>query len=192
MSSASLDTMMEKLAIGDSEAAERVFRAYEPFLRAIVRRRLTPPLRAKFDSEDVVQSVWADVLKGFRERDREFADRKHLKAFLARVTYNHFINHCRQHGPAIEREQPLYDDEGPILPASDQPRPSEIVQAEELWSQLLELCPPARREILELKRQGLPLAEIARRTSLHEGSVRRVLYDLAKRLASRAQPSSDP
>ena len=45
MSTASLDTLLEKLANGESEAAERVFRNYEPFLRAMVRRRLTPPLR---------------------------------------------------------------------------------------------------------------------------------------------------
>ena len=42
---------------------------------------------------------------------------------------------------------------------------------------------PAHREILILKRQGLPLAEIAARTGLHEGSIRRILYDLARRLA---------
>jgi RNA polymerase sigma-70 factor (ECF subfamily) len=192
MSAASLDTMMEKLSTGDSAAAERVFRDYEPFLRAMVRRRLTPPLRAKFDSMDVVQSVWADVLTGFREKEREFADRAHVRAFLARVTYNHFINHCRRHGPALEHEQPLYDDESPAMPPSGEPRPSQVVQADELWSNLLALCPPARREVLELKRQGLPLAEIASRTGLHEGSVRRLLYDLAKRLAAGNQPSSEP
>jgi DNA-binding IclR family transcriptional regulator len=34
-----------------------------------------------------------------------------------------------------------------------------------------------------LKRQGLLLTEIAARTGLHEGSIRRILYDLARRLA---------
>jgi DNA-directed RNA polymerase specialized sigma24 family protein len=48
---------------------------------------------------------------------------------------------------------------------------------------MLEECPPAHREILILKRQGLLLSEIAARTGLHEGSIRRILYDLARRLA---------
>ena len=61
--------------------------------------------------------------------------------------------------------------------------PSEVARGNELWDQLLALCPPAHHELLNLKRQGLPLAEIAARTGLHPSSVRRILYDLAKRLA---------
>ena len=56
MSDDSLDTMLEKLTVGEPSAAEQLFRNYEPFLRAMVRRRLSPPLRSKFDSMDVVQS----------------------------------------------------------------------------------------------------------------------------------------
>jgi RNA polymerase sigma-70 factor (ECF subfamily) len=185
MSDAPLDTLLEKLGSGDSEAAERVFRSYEPFLRALVRRRLTPPLRSKFDSMDVVQSVWADILSGFRAAERQFKDRDHLRRFLARVTYNHFVNQCRRRGPELEHEQPFFGDASLGDLASDQPRPSQIAQADEMWNMLLELCPPAHRQILELKRQGLPLAEIAGRTGLHEGSVRRILYDLAARLARK-------
>jgi RNA polymerase sigma-70 factor (ECF subfamily) len=52
-----------------------------------------------------------------------------------------------------------------------------------MWQQILELCPERHRGLLELKRQGLSLAEIATRTGLHQGSVRRILYDLAARMA---------
>jgi RNA polymerase sigma-70 factor (ECF subfamily) len=190
MSDPSLDSLLEKLANGESEAAERVFRDYEPLLRAMVRRRLTPMLRAKFDSMDVVQSVWADVLEGCREGGWRFTDHEHLSAFLARVTYNHFVNHCRRNRPALEREQPMVEDDSPARPACDQPRPSQVVQAEELWATLMDLCPPAHRQILELKGQGMPLAEIADQTGLHESSVRRILYELAKRLAAARHRSA--
>ena len=190
MNTPSLDTLLENLARGESEAAERVFREYEPFLRAMVRRKLTPPLRAKFDSMDVVQSVWADVLQGYREEGWRFTDQAHLRAFLARVTYNHFATQCRRHRSALEHERPLYEDETPAEPESGQPRPSQVAQADEMWTTLLELCPPAHRRILELKGQGVPLAEIAEQTGLHESSVRRILYDLAKKLAAARQRSS--
>jgi RNA polymerase sigma-70 factor (ECF subfamily) len=190
MNTPSLDTLLEKLANGESEAAERVFRDYEPFLRAMVRRKLTPMLRAKFDSMDVVQSVWADVLKGYREEGWQFNDAEHLKAFLARVAYNHFATHCRRHRAALEREQPLHEDESRAEAASGQPRPSQVAQADELWTMLMDLCPPAHRQILELKGRGVPLAEIAERTGLHESSVRRILYDLAKKLAAARQRSA--
>jgi RNA polymerase sigma-70 factor (ECF subfamily) len=189
MSTPSRDSLLEKLANGENEAAERVFRDYEPLLRAMVRRRLTPMLRAKFDSMDVVQSVWADVLEGCRERGWQFMDREHLRAFLARLTYNHFVNHCRRNRPALKHEKPLVEDKSSAWPACDQARPSQVAQADELWATLMDLCPPAHRQILELKGQGMPLAAIADRTGLHESSVRRILYELAKRLAAARRRS---
>jgi RNA polymerase sigma-70 factor (ECF subfamily) len=156
----------------------------------MVRRRLSPPLRAKFDSIDVVQSVWAEVLAGFRERQWEFKDQAALKSFLARVAYNKFVTECRRNSTALERERPFSPEVTERMVSSGQPRPSEVVQADELWETLNRLCPPAHRPILELKRQGLLLSEIAARVGLHEGSVRRILYDLAKRVAAARAGSS--
>jgi RNA polymerase sigma-70 factor (ECF subfamily) len=178
-----LDALLERLTSGDTAAAEEVFLTFEPVLRVMVRRWLTPRLRSKFDSMDVVQSAWADVLKGFNAEGWRFNDRDHLRAYLARVTYNHFAKNCRKNSRAMRLEQPIREADPYALPPSDQPRPSEFAQADELWEMLLGLCPPAHRELLLLKRQGYALAEIAARTRLHEGSVRRILYDLARRLA---------
>jgi RNA polymerase sigma-70 factor (ECF subfamily) len=179
-----LDTLLERLTRGEMDAAGEVYRTFEPVLRVMVRRRLSPRLRAKFDSNDVVQSAWADVLRGFRSEGWRFSDREHLRAYLARVTYNHLVNCCRRHAIMVEHEQPLSDDERPGLPPSPQPRPSELARADELWELLVGLCPPAHRNLLQLRRQGFALAEIAARTGLHESSVRRILYDLARRLAA--------
>lgn len=190
MNSDVLDTLLQRLTNGETDAAEEVFPTFEPVLRMMVRRRLTPRLRAKFDSMDVVQSVWADVLKSFREEGWRPTDRDHLRAFLAKVTYNHFVNTCRLHSRAIEHERPFSGDEQPGRLPSDQPRPSEVAQANELWEMLMDLCPPAHRELLQFKRQGFPLSEIAARTGLHESSVRRILYILARRLAAARGESS--
>ncbi|MGC1718187.1 MAG: sigma-70 family RNA polymerase sigma factor, partial [Isosphaeraceae bacterium] len=168
---------------GDIVAAERAFLASEPYLRMAVRRQLTGPLRSKLDSMDIVQSVWADVLCRFREAGWRFADPAHLRAFLVKVARNRLIDRRREHHRALEQERPLHEITSHELPHVGQPRPSEVAQGHELWELMLEKCPPAHREILRLKRQGLPLAEIAARTGFHEGSIRRILYDLARRLA---------
>ena len=196
MSSDPLDDLLGRLCSGDEEAAEQVFRAYEPFLRLVVRRQLPPRLRAKFDSADVVQSVWADVLQGFREAGWRFASAAQLRAFLLTVTRNRFIDRVRQHQRALDREQPLAEDAPGEVLTSPEPRPSEIAQAHELWQQMLACCPPPHRELLRLKREGKSLAEIAAHTGLHPSSVRRILYDLARRVAARTgsppAPELDP
>jgi RNA polymerase sigma-70 factor (ECF subfamily) len=57
--------------------------------------------------------------------------------------------------------------------------------ADELWERILTQSQPAHRQLLELKRQGLSVAEIAKRTGFHEDSIHRILRNLASRLAVR-------
>jgi RNA polymerase sigma factor (sigma-70 family) len=185
VTAASLDLLLEKLSSGDDAAAEDVFRAYEPYLRMVVRRQLSPGLRAKFDSMDVVQSVWVHALKGFREAGWRFADATHLRSFLLQITRHRFIDRLRRHGRALDRERPLSESDAEEVLADSGPAPDEALQADELWEQMLDLCPPAHQAILRLKRQGAATAEVAERMGLHEGSVRRILNDLARRLARR-------
>jgi RNA polymerase sigma-70 factor (ECF subfamily) len=149
----------------------------------VVRRRLTPRLRAKFDSADVVQSAWADLLAGFRAGRWRFRDEAQLRAFLVRVTRNRFLDRLRQAQAAGARERPLGDTAADRLPPAPQARPSEYARAGEVWERLLAACPPDHHEILRLRRQNLSRAEIAERTGLHEGSVRRILRRLARHVA---------
>jgi RNA polymerase sigma factor (sigma-70 family) len=178
-----LDSIVEKLCSGDPAAAERVFLAFEPYLRMVVRKKLSARLRAKFDSMDVVQSVWADVLRGFREAGWRFADEAHLRAFLVKLTRHRFIDQLRRHRMDIARECPLGELARADEPLSLLPSPSELMQADELGRRMLGLCAPAHREIVRLRMGGISVAEIARRTGLHVGSVHRILRDLACRVA---------
>jgi len=189
MSDDTLDDLLAQLNAGDAAAAERAFLAYEPYLRMVVRRRLSTAVRSKFDSMDIVQSVWADALDGFREGRWQFASAAELRAFLVKMTRNRFIDRFRQHRRALEREKPAARETMDDLPALRAARVSEEFYAGELWQQMLAACPPAHYQLLLLKRQGASLAEIAEQTGLHASSVRRILYDVARRVA-QAQSSS--
>jgi RNA polymerase sigma-70 factor (ECF subfamily) len=188
MNHGSLDVLLEKLSGGDLRAAEQIFRTYQPYLCEVVRRQLPDRFRSKFDSGDVVQSVWVYLLHGFRAGNWHFTNTEQLRAFLIKVTRHRLTDRLRHFRTAGEREQPL---SGADLVAK-QPRPSEVAQADELWEKMLALCPPGHRELLRLKRQGLSLVEIAARTGLHEGSVRRILRQLAGQLAARQEALPGP
>jgi RNA polymerase sigma-70 factor (ECF subfamily) len=184
-----LDALLEQLCSGDSASAEQVFRAYEPYLRMVVRRMLPGHLLSKFDSVDVVQSVWVDVLEGFRDARWRFASAAHLRAFLVKATRNRFLDRMRQHQSVLAHEKalPAGSLDAPRTRVMQPTQPGDIVAADDLWERMLAMCPPAHQEVLRLKRQGHSLAEVAQHTGYHPSSVRRIFYDLAQRLAGAGQ-----
>lgn len=180
---ATLDDLVERLRDGDVAAGEQLIRAYEPYLRMIVRRRISAALRPKFDSIDIVQSIWADVFQRFGDGEWDFADANKLRAFLATVARNRFIDRSRHHlrgDKYINSYDNEFLDELPIAATNEIP----VV---DLWDRLLAVCPPGHRELLELKREGFSLEEIANKTGLHKSSVRRIIYELARRLAAEEE-----
>jgi RNA polymerase sigma factor (sigma-70 family) len=175
--------LVERFCDGDPAAAEQVFVAYEPHLRMVVRRQLSDRLRAKFDSGDVVQSVWVHVLDRIRAGTLRLDGRDHLQALLLLEVRHRLIDRLRHFHHDLERERVMPATDQTDSPSSREPRPSELVQADQLWEKMLALCPAGHQELLWLKRQGLSLVEIAARSGLHEGSIRRIFRRLARQLA---------
>jgi RNA polymerase sigma-70 factor (ECF subfamily) len=178
MSESSIDTLVERLRAGDDSAATELVRMYEPYLRLVVRRQLNASQRSKFDSIDIVQSIWMDVIVGFHESQWQFQTKEQLQAFLIRIARNRLIDRVRQNANANNVRRLLNEDEVAVPAGATA---SQEVMSGELWANLLSLCPAQHRTLLELKRQGLKISEISERTGLHPGSVRRVLYELNER-----------
>ena len=183
MNDDSLDRWIERLNSGDVAAVERIFVAYEPYLRIAVRRRLGRRLRTKVESRDIVQSVFADVLVGVRDRGWVFEGRNHLLALLRRIAWRRLADRYQKHRKALDREQPLEEFDPKALPDSARPGPSAEARGHEFWERIVAACPPGHLQVVRLRKEGLRIAEIAERTGLHEGTVRRILYELARRLA---------
>src|SRR5947209_1403434 len=150
--------LLDRMSAGDVAAAEQLFIAYEPYLRKVVRRQLPDYLRRKFDSVDVVQSVWADLLRGWTDPGRKVPTADYLRAFLVRATRNRFIDRVRQHRAVLAHERPAGGDFDPVAYGPDPAPPaSAVARADELWDRMLALCPPEHRDLLELRRQGCTL-----------------------------------
>jgi len=189
MTADSGDDLLARLSRGEADAAEQLFAAYAPFLRAVVRCQLSSQLRGKLDSADVVQSVWVQVVRRLGQDGWQVKDENQLKALLATIARRRLITRVRQfdRSPDIDPESGLE-----AMPDSRHSRASEIAQANDLWEQMLDLCPPDHHPILTLRREGHSLDEIATRTGLHEGSVRRIIRRLSRDLAMRAEPHKEP
>jgi RNA polymerase sigma-70 factor (ECF subfamily) len=180
-----VEDLLDQLARGDAAAAERLFAAYASYLRVLVRRQFPDQLRAKFDSADVVQSVWVQVVRKLGQSSWDVADEARLRGLLATIARRRLLSRARRHA-GDPGSDPTADPD--TIPEDRTPRASEEAQANDLWARMLELCPADHREVLLLRRDGLRLTEIAERTGLHEGSVRRILRRLARELALKTQP----
>jgi RNA polymerase sigma factor (sigma-70 family) len=174
------DRLLARLNQGDAEAAAQLFQSFEPYLRIVIRRKISHALRAKFDSTDIVQSVWADVVSGLHQSRWTFQSIDQLRAFLLKMTRNRLIDRVRQNRRALEHELPMPAHDIEMLAAIGPDRASDNLDADELWRQMLDACPPAHCRVLYLKRQGASLDEIAALTGLHKGSVRRILYQIGR------------
>ncbi len=185
--------LMSRARAGDPEAVRDFLGRFEREVRVMVRARLPKRLRTRFDSGDFVQAVWQSFFTGPSGSAPEFENEEHLRGFLRGVVRNKVgEEHRRQTRTArrdLAREEPLYVARGNHevareVPSPD-PSPSENVQADDRFEQLMAGFGAREVRVLSLRRQGLTYAEVAERTGMHERSVRRIIDLFRLRLESR-------
>lgn len=180
-----IQAFLARIQAGDEEAARELLSRYEAEVRLVVRRQLPRLLRSRFDSLDFLQSVWGSFFQRLRSGPSDFEDSRHLVAFLARAAKNKVIDEYRRAASQkhdMHREEPIWPEgPGPRDLAADLDTPSEVAQANEAFGKLRELLPEHRRNILELKAEGLSSREIGERLGVSERTIQRVIEDLRRR-----------
>jgi RNA polymerase sigma factor (sigma-70 family) len=174
------DQLMRRVRDGCPEAAGEAVARYSPHIRRIVRRRLTPRLRDRFDSQDFMQSVWANFFRA-PGRAADFSTPEDLVAFLVHVARCKVINAVRHDLVAGKRDrnrERLGADSVDTPLAGPGPSPSQVAIAHERWDQLLNGQPEHYRRALELLRQGYSHDEIAQRVGVHPKAFKRFLRRL--------------
>jgi RNA polymerase sigma-70 factor (ECF subfamily) len=181
---AELRQLMQRLREGSPEAAQVLWERYGPHVLRVVRRRLDRKLRAKFDSADFAQAVWASFFVNPRH-EYAFERPEDLLAFLAKLAQDKLVDAMRQrYGTTkynINREQSLSGSAALAaaqVPAR-QPTPSQEAMARERWERMLEGLPAQHHRILSLRQAGYTQEEIAHEVGVSERTVRRLLQKLA-------------
>lgn len=64
MKAATFDDLLSAARHGDRASAGVLWQRHVSFVCGAIRRRLSPALRRRYDSDDIAQSVFADVLRG--------------------------------------------------------------------------------------------------------------------------------
>ena len=206
----SLATMLSRLKSGDESAASEILERYESQVRLVVRRFLPRVLRSRFDSQDIMQSVWRSFFQKVREEKsansgtnpavsekpvQEFQDSAQLFAFLSRMARNKVIDQYRRETSQksdVHRQRTMYGESGEDLdpPAPDE-SPAEVAEAADEYSHWRSLVPEDRQELIDMKADGLSTREIGVKLGISERTVQRVLEDLRQRVERRRVGHND-
>jgi RNA polymerase sigma factor (sigma-70 family) len=185
--------LIESARLGNQAAVAVLLGRFEPEVRTMVRARLPRALRDQTDSMDIVQDIWKSVFTGNPDDVGKFADAGQFRGFLAGVARNKVNQEHRRRTRTkkynLAREERLYVRKGERevpreVPAPD-PTPSQEVQADDRFGQLIQGRTAEEVEVVELRRQGLTFDEIARRLGTGERSVRRVIDAIWERMEAR-------
>lgn len=177
----------------EPERVEQLLESHLPRVRAFVRLRMDPGMRAREASCDLVQSVCRELLQ---QQDRfELRDEVAFRAWLFTTALNkirdrHRYWHrqrrdiAREEAPAASVDgDALYEEYGTLMTPSMQAIAHE--EAERLEACFDEL-PDDYREVVTLARVvGLPHAEIAEQMGRSVGAVRMLLGRALRELASK-------
>ena len=182
--------LIKRARAGDPAATTNLIDRFEGEVRTMVRVRLPRSLRNQFDSMDFVQAVWTSVFTGQGEVTEAFTDPGQFRGFLAGVARNKvYQEHRRQTRTQkydLGREERLYHRKGDRdvardVPAPD-PSPSETAQARDFLGRLVKGRSEEEATVIDLRRQGLTFAEIARQVGRSERTVRRVIDEARERM----------
>lgn len=182
------EQLIRDLQEGSDAAAMQLLELYGPHVQRVVRRRLAAEIRARYDSADFVQAVWASFFANV-DRLTHFESAEQLIAYLARMATNKVIDEVRRGLIYKRRNVKLetridveQDSTGPFL-KSNEPTPSEKAVAAEAHERLVRDQPSRYRRIVELRTHGCTFVEIAERLDIHERTARRVIQQLTERMA---------
>jgi RNA polymerase sigma factor (sigma-70 family) len=174
------DSLMRRVRDGCPEAVAEAVARFSPHIRRVVRCRLSPRLRERFDSQDFMQSVWANF---FRTPDRAaaFATPDDLTKFLARMARCKVVNAARRDFKTDKRDRGREvqgGDDRDVPLVGHEPTPSQVVIAAERWERMLAGQPEHYRRALILLRQGYTHHEIALRIGVNPKALKRFLRRL--------------
>lgn len=185
----SFHDLMERLRLGEDQAAREVFGRFTGRLAGLARRHLSDRLAMKVDPEDVVQSAYKSFFVRQREGGWEVFSWDGLWGILTTIVVRKCANRAVHFGADkrdISRE--LGNAKGD-LPGPDEtlvdrePLPEEAVCLTEVVQALFEsLEDEDERSILELSLQGHTATEISHQIGRAERSVRRLRERIRKKL----------
>lgn len=175
--------LMERVRQGSQEAAAEVWHTYGTEVVVVVRRMLSRRMRSKADSDDFAQAVWASFFADVG--DRQIDSPEALVRLLAAMAHNKVTDEIRRTGNRKGHRNREFSLEGSGAAAvarlaGGPDTPSNVAVEREHWERLLAGRSDQFQRIVEQRRAGLTIGEIARRENVSQRTVQRVITEAGR------------
>jgi RNA polymerase sigma factor (sigma-70 family) len=192
---AEFDRLMAEVVAGSEDAVWQLAETYTPYIIRAVRSSLPRTLRAKLDSQDFAQSLWASLLLRRADLTR-LQTPGQLIAYLAQATRNKVVDktrhfHTQKHDIAREERLPDHTislNKSPKRvqisePYARDPSPSTSANLRERWSLILSKLSERDRKIFQLRLEGRTFDEISDKLEINQATARRAIQRLIVQLS---------
>jgi RNA polymerase sigma-70 factor (ECF subfamily) len=171
---------------GDRKAFEMIVRKYEQPLTSYLGR-MTGEREAALDfAQEIFLKVYCSL--------RSYRPAYKFSTWLFTIASNHLIDHWRKKKlPTVSLDQPIDDEDGPLLPQVADPGPSvvrkfELAEVRRKIERALESVPEALRELFVLRHVNeFSYEEIADIKSLPVGTVKNRVFQAKEMLRKRME-----
>jgi|GEM_PF-500251 RNA polymerase sigma factor (sigma-70 family) len=194
---AAFQLLLDEVRKGSEDAAWTLVQQYGPHIRTVVRDKMNPRYRNLYDSDDLVQCVWASFVR-IQDRLGELDSPQRFVGLLAKMARNKVVDAVRKEERRVPETTGAVSGDAKsrseiIRQATDRtPTPSQFLVAKEHWTKMVEGKSENVRKVLELRLQGLTFREIATELSITERSARRYVNELLEQWLSREFNSETP
>lgn len=157
---------------GEEAAAAEFHQRYADKLFSLVKRNLAARFAARFDAEDVVQSVMRTLFRQVRAGSVPPKDSQDLWRFLSTVALNKVRNRVRQES-AQKRDVSKTIGDADAIAAIYEPNEHDAVELIDFLEILAKSLEPAVAQVLQMLLDGVTEDDIAEQMNLTTRTIRR-------------------
>jgi RNA polymerase sigma-70 factor, ECF subfamily len=175
-------SLVRRLQTGCNEAATQIYLRYARRLVALVRRRCSADLTARFDPDDVVQSVFRSFFQAARRGLYEVPAGQELWKILLVIALNKLRNAAAFHRAARRdvRQTAAGISEKVLAQVAHDDFAELFLQL--AIEEAFERLPAAHRRMVELRLEGHEVAQIAQVTGRSRRTTERILQEARQQL----------
>ncbi len=185
--SVSDESLVRMCQSGDGAAARKIYLRYAERLRALAVAQCAPELQARFDADDIVQSVFREFFAGLKECSYDAPEGQQLWGLLF-VLGLHKIRNLAKHHRAAKR------DVGQTR-GGDSLEGVDVVRSDDASCDFLMMLiedeirdyPPVNQKIIRMRIENWGIDEIVEATGRSRRTIERVLQEFRLKL-SEVQP----